>query len=95
MAGQEEFPRFSNFWIERLDGEDGMMIYALLDSPSVAGAYRIRASRRTIVGRARWRAIFDFKPDAETADLRAFLDLNGRALTETWLYQHAERPRSG
>jgi glucans biosynthesis protein len=43
----EEFPRFSNFWIEHLDGDDGMMVYAMLDSPSVAGAYRIRAARKT------------------------------------------------
>jgi periplasmic glucans biosynthesis protein len=41
----EEFPRFTNFWLEKLDGADGVMIYALLDSPSVAGAYRIRAIR--------------------------------------------------
>ncbi len=43
----EEFPRFTNFWIERLDGDDGMLIHALLDSPSLAGAYRIRAIRET------------------------------------------------
>ncbi len=42
----EEFPRFTNFWIEKLDDEDGILIYALLDSPSVCGAYRIRAVRQ-------------------------------------------------
>jgi glucans biosynthesis protein len=57
------------------------------------GRYNSIAAYR-IVDSLRWRAIFDFKPDGSTADLRAFLDLNGRALTETWLYQHAERPRS-
>ncbi len=37
----EEFPRFSTFWIERPASDAGnMVIYALLDSPSVAGAYR-------------------------------------------------------
>jgi glucans biosynthesis protein len=41
----EEFPRFTDFWLERLDGKDGIMIYALLDSPSVCGAYRIQAIR--------------------------------------------------
>lgn len=45
MAQPEEFPRFSNFWIERLESGDGITIYALLESPSVAGAYRIRATR--------------------------------------------------
>lgn len=42
----EEFPRFSAFWIgagER-DGED-VAIHALLDSPSVTGAYRFGAVR--------------------------------------------------
>ena len=43
----EEFPRFSNFWIEQLDGQDGVMIYALLESASATGAYRIRALRET------------------------------------------------
>lgn len=41
----EEFPRFTNFWIERLDEGDGIIIYALLESTSVTGAYRIRAKR--------------------------------------------------
>jgi glucans biosynthesis protein len=35
----EEFPRFSHFWLEQ--GADGaLIVYALLDSPSVAGAWR-------------------------------------------------------
>jgi len=45
QADPEEFPRFTNFWIEPLDGQDGIMIYAILESPSVTGAYRIRAIR--------------------------------------------------
>jgi len=37
----EEFPRFTKFWLERpLPGADVLVVYALLDSPSVAGAYR-------------------------------------------------------
>ncbi|WP_051208394.1 glucan biosynthesis protein [Saccharospirillum impatiens] len=39
--GDEEFPRFSDFWIEQPEpGSDQVIIYALLDSPSVTGAYR-------------------------------------------------------
>lgn len=35
----EEFPNFTHFWLER--GADGaVIIYALLDSPSITGAYR-------------------------------------------------------
>jgi glucans biosynthesis protein len=39
--GQEEFPRFTTFWLERT-GEDALTVYALLDGPSIAGAYRFR-----------------------------------------------------
>jgi glucans biosynthesis protein len=40
----EEFPRFSQFWL----GEDGetVTIYALLESPSVTGAYRFDCVRK-------------------------------------------------
>ncbi|GAC1630422.1 MAG: glucan biosynthesis protein D [Nevskia sp.] len=37
----EEFPRFSAFWLEKPRPESNhLVIYALLDSPSIAGAYR-------------------------------------------------------
>lgn len=37
----EEFPRFSKIWLERMDREDNrVLVYALLDSPSITGAYR-------------------------------------------------------
>ena len=44
-AGPEEFPRFTAFWLEHGPG-DAWTVYALLDSPSVAGAYRF-VNRRT------------------------------------------------
>lgn len=40
-GGDEEFPRFTNFWLERpQEGRDEAVVFASLDSPSVAGAYR-------------------------------------------------------
>lgn len=37
----EEFPRFSRIWLERVEGQEGrVLVYALLDSPSITGAYR-------------------------------------------------------
>lgn len=37
----EEFPRFVAFWLQPpAEGSDTMTVYALLDSPSVSGAYR-------------------------------------------------------
>lgn len=39
--GGEEFPVFTDFWIERpTSTAKSLTVYALLDSPSVAGAYR-------------------------------------------------------
>ncbi|GGH32816.1 glucans biosynthesis protein [Cribrihabitans marinus] len=37
----EEFPDFTRFWLERpAPGQDNMIVHALMDSPSVTGAYR-------------------------------------------------------
>ncbi len=40
--GSEEFPVFRKFWIEEpaAGGDSSVVVHALLDSPSVAGAYR-------------------------------------------------------
>jgi glucans biosynthesis protein len=43
--GPEEFPTFTEFWLEHAAG--GLVVYALLDGPSVAGAYRITHQRST------------------------------------------------
>jgi len=41
----EEFPRFTSFWFERPAKDSGTMtLYALLDSPSIAGALRMQIS---------------------------------------------------
>jgi len=48
----EEFPEFTSFWVEK-PSEPGepIVIHALLDSPSVAGAYRfaVRSGNETVV----------------------------------------------
>jgi glucans biosynthesis protein len=42
-----------------------------------------------IVGTRNWRAFFDLYVDGEApVDLRCFLRLRERTLTETWLYQY-------
>ncbi|SIS76432.1 glucans biosynthesis protein [Roseivivax lentus] len=39
--GGEEFPEFRHFWLERpATGSDRIVVHALLDGPSVTGAYR-------------------------------------------------------
>lgn len=41
----EEFPMFTKFWLQRpRKGEETAIVYALLDSPSVTGAYRFAIS---------------------------------------------------
>lgn len=43
LPGPEEFPRFTAFWLERpRPGASSVTVYALLDSESVAGAYRFQ-----------------------------------------------------
>jgi glucans biosynthesis protein len=48
VAGPEEFPSFTAFWLEH-DAAGELIVYALLDGPSVAGAYRI-VHRRSSAG---------------------------------------------
>ncbi len=44
-------------------------------------------------GKDRWRALFTFVPYGKRdANLRAYLSLNGQALTETWLYRWTAEP---
>ncbi|KAF1685336.1 glucan biosynthesis protein D [Pseudoxanthomonas broegbernensis] len=46
MPQPEEFPDFTAFWLERpAPGSQTLVVYALLDSPSVAGAYRFAITR--------------------------------------------------
>ena len=47
----------------------------------------IEADAYPVVGTGRWRLIFDAAtPERNAAELRAFLRLDGDALTETWLF---------
>ena len=47
LPSPEEFPRFTEFFVER-DGP-AVNVYALLDGPSVTGAYRIHCRKDGIV----------------------------------------------
>jgi glucans biosynthesis protein len=45
MSEPEEFPSFTSFWLERpKEGDTSTTVYALLESPSVTGAYRFTIS---------------------------------------------------
>ena len=45
MPTPEEFPRFTSFWVEPLEGRRGLAIHALLDSPRMTGAFRMETVR--------------------------------------------------
>jgi len=84
-AAGEEFPGFTQFWIERPGANaSGLIVHALLDSPSVTGAYR-----------------FSILPGTETVmevDVTLFprvdLDNIGIApLTSMFLFDESERTR--
>ena len=46
-AGREEFPYFREFWVEQpAAGADRAVVHALLDAPSVTGAYRFEVYPR-------------------------------------------------
>lgn len=48
MPKPEEFPRFSNYWLEGGErGQPPLVIYALLEGPSITGAYKMTADRLT------------------------------------------------
>jgi glucans biosynthesis protein len=48
MPTDEEFPRFVEFWLaEPGNGSASVTIYALLDGPSVTGAYRFEAMKQS------------------------------------------------
>jgi glucans biosynthesis protein len=51
---------------------------------SIEGAYVIK-----VVGTERWRVVFDLGAEGkEPVELRCYVRLNSRVLTETWLYQY-------
>lgn len=79
----EEFPRFVEFWLEQKPGASGVTVYALLNGPSLAGAYKLEATK----GKGAVVAV--------TAELFARKDLKrlGIApLTSMYWYAEGDRP---
>jgi periplasmic glucans biosynthesis protein len=74
--------------LDRLEKEAPVRIVA----SATRGVLRNSVSSQ-VVGARRWRVKFDVElEDAEPVELRAYLRLGDRALTETWLYQFIPRP---
>ena len=82
IAGKEEFPRFTHFWLERT-GRSSLVIYALLDGASITGAYRF-VSELTPQG---------VRQDVDTAlfPRRAIAELGLMPMTSMFWYDQASR----
>ncbi|GGC63691.1 glucan biosynthesis protein [Chelatococcus reniformis] len=66
IGGQEEFPAFREFWVDvQPGGESRAVVYALLDGPSVTGAYQfnIYPANETVVDAV--ATVFPRKPIAK------------------------------
>lgn len=77
---------FTGPTLEGLDLESGVEAVVEAQNGRIVG----RVSAHPVVGTARWRLIFDFagEPGAtDPVEIRAWLRLNGQAITETWLGQ--------
>lgn len=65
--------------------DDGVEIVVTPSRGTISNAYTHPVAGQ----RLRWRALFDLTVDgADPVDIRAYLRLKDRALTETWVYQH-------
>ena len=79
----EEFPSFTEFYIAPAAGEEPVAVYALLDGPSVAGAYRFTLTRREGVVMEVEKILF----------LRQAVERFGLApLTSMYWYSEGSRP---
>lgn len=89
LGRPEEFPRFSNFWLERpASAADPLMIHALLESPSVVGAYRFAVSVRDATLMDTEASLF-FRRDVEQVGVAPltsmyFFGANDRSGVDDW-----------
>ena len=68
-----------------LGRNDGVELVVTPSRGSLGTAY----NHPVVDQRERWRAVFDLEAHGpEPVDIRAFLQRNGQALTETWIYQY-------
>ncbi|UXC89834.1 glucan biosynthesis protein [Sphingobium sp. RSMS] len=82
IAGKEEFPRFTHFWLERT-GRSSVTVYALMDSASLTGAYRF-ANELTPQGVRQ-------DVDAVLFTRKAIAELGLMPMTSMFWYDQADR----
>ncbi|AOU96637.1 hypothetical protein BI364_00120 [Acidihalobacter yilgarnensis] len=80
---QEEFPNFTAFWLEEPPGSDDIVVYALLDGPSLTGAYRMTWRRS--------REAFTTDIEAELFQRSDIAQLGIAPLTSMYWYSETNR----
>ncbi len=92
IPGQNPWPRDRHKFVVDFTGGPLMQMQQRFDITPVANTSRGRIDNAyviKVVGTDRWRALFDLAMDGSApVDLRLFLKLGNRTLSETWLYQY-------
>lgn len=92
MPFPEEFPRFTAFWLEGSERSGtALTVYALLDGPSLAGAYRFRIERLTD-SRDIHRCVMEV--DAEITARKNIRRLGIAPFSSMYWYGKYNRPRA-
>jgi glucans biosynthesis protein len=92
IPGANPWPRDTTKFVVDFTGGPLASMAQRYDVKPVVGASRGTVSDGyvvKVVGTDRWRALFDLKHTGTApVDLRLFLRLDGKTLSETWLYQY-------
>ncbi|MEY4966411.1 MAG: Glucans biosynthesis protein precursor [Pseudomonadota bacterium] len=92
IPGQNPWPRDKRKFVVDFTGGPLMQMQQRFDVTPVASASRGKIDNAyvlKVVGTDRWRALFDLQLEGNApVDLRLFLRLGNRTLSETWLYQY-------
>jgi glucans biosynthesis protein len=92
IPGQNPWPRDAHKFVVDFSGGALNQMAQRYDIKAMATASRGGIENPyvlKVVGTDRWRAVFDLKLEgSQPADLRLFLRLGDKTLSETWLYQY-------
>jgi len=92
IPGQNPWPRDKEKFVVDFSGGPLAAMPVRFDIAAVASASRGKIDNAhvlKVVGTDRWRAAFDLQREGTgPVDLRLFLRLDGKTLSETWLYQY-------
>ncbi len=92
IPGQTPWPRDKHKFVVDFTGGPLAQLQQRFDIAPVASASRGRIDNAyviKVVGTPLWRALFDLLVEGDApVDLRLYLKLDGKTLSETWLYQY-------